>query len=114
MTTVSFGFPQFNIPPISPSGLWNREWYLFLHDLYIRTGGAGGQSIDSLLLTLQQGAGVEEVRLEAARAADAAGQLPPVVFQAPDDPQDSRMQQLEALVRSLANDVQALQQGTTP
>lgn len=48
---MNVGIPQFTIPPVDPrTGQWNKTWWLFFQDLWLRQGGAQGTSTADLNL----------------------------------------------------------------
>jgi hypothetical protein len=85
----NIGFPQYTIRPIDlKSGQWTREWWLFLQDLWTRSGGATGQSSSEIVADLPEDAGIEEIKADVYSLRDELRQLPPHI---PGDDLDSRI-----------------------
>lgn len=111
------------------TGLITREWFLFFQAVFIRIGGANGESNTELVASAFEDAGIEETKALLFAQAQQFGQLPPPVDQTtmlveqPDqrpapysDPVVEQLtQQLASLQDQLAEvlkEVQALKQST--
>jgi hypothetical protein len=61
------------------TGIISREWYLFLQAMFNRVGGSTGQGTDDLLQGIPNELGAAELLALQSTAADAAGQMPPML-----------------------------------
>lgn len=96
---MNIGMPQFDVPPVDPkTGQWNRIWWLFLSQLWTRTGAAQGQSSDELAVDLPEDSGVEELK-------DSLNRLSDAVYQS------QRIEALEAQMQQLMTQIDELKQG---
>lgn len=105
------------VPPRVPlcdltTGTITREWYLFLQGVYLRVGGATGESTSELNAGMFEDAGVEELKAGLYQANQDVNQSPLNSFNpVADDP----LIQIQALADQLAEivkDIQALRQST--
>lgn len=99
---MSVGFPQINVPLVDKNGQIDRNWFLFLQQLYQRSGGSEGHTTNDLTEAMPEDSGIEEVKWQATIDRDNAA-----VYM-------TRIAQLEAQVAVLADEINALKQGTTP
>ena len=100
------------IPLVDPkTGLITREWMRFFEAMFVRVGGAHGQSNDELAVDMHDDSGIEEIKLDQFRLRDELNQLPPVQAQALDSPDSGRVEALEAEVSELRKQLDALNQG---
>jgi hypothetical protein len=66
---MNVGMPQFNVPPIDPrTGQWNRVWFLFFQDIWLRTGGAqqdsGNDDLSIFDIDMTQGTAEADLPIE--------------------------------------------------
>jgi hypothetical protein len=101
------------------------DFLRYIEEQRLRSGGDTAPTNDDLARDLPEDAGMEEAKLDLFRLRDELGQLPPIqlqpdtqdqtppgVFFTPEPDQDARLQALEAQLYRLAQEVEALKQGT--
>ena len=121
--------PPARIPLVElQSGLISREWYRFFEQTFRRLGGSQGQSVTELLTDMADDAGIEELKLDMLRFAEADLQKPPsidystpdeqsppgAILEQPDDQSNARLEALESAVAELLKAINDIKQGSTP
>lgn len=73
-------FAPLRVPVIDArTGLMSREWYLFFQAMFLRIGGANGQSNDDLLQGVPEELGAAELLALQLTASDAVAQITPPI-----------------------------------
>ena len=104
--------PRAQIPLVDGKGQVTREWFRYFSDLTSRAGGVDGSGSEDLTLSQFEDAGIEESKAAIYRLSDDVGQLPPAVAQQIED-LTTAVGELEAVVSTLRQAIQDLQQGVS-
>lgn len=112
-TASTLTLPRIGVPLTQRGDFCSLEFYRFLHDLAIRAGGVTGEGTDDLSASMYEDAGIEELKIQGYQLADELRSFPPQIHW-PDpevDPQQARIEALEAQVAELVKMVEGLQAG---
>ena len=111
MTTLTL--PRVQIPLTVNGERMGNEWYRWAYDVTIRAGGVTGEGTNDLSAAMFEDAGIEELKIQGYQLADELRSFPPNIHW-PDpeiDPQQARIEALEAQVAELVKIVEGLQAG---
>lgn len=111
MSTLTL--PRVGIPLTISGDRVGNEWYRFFYDLAIRAGGVTGEGTDDLSAAMYEDAGIEELKIQGYALADELRSFPPQIhWPEPElDPQQARIEALEAQVAELTKTVEGLLAG---
>lgn len=111
MSTLTL--PRAQIPLTVGGDRMSPEFYRWAYDVTIRAGGVTGEGTDDLSAAMFEDAGIEELKIQGYQLADELRTFPPNIHW-PDpevDPQQARIEALEAQVAELVKMVEGLQAG---
>ncbi len=111
MSTLTL--PRVQIPLTVNGERVSNEWFRFFYDVAIRAGGVTGEGTDDLSAAMFEDAGIEELKIQGYQLADELRSFPPQIhWPEPEiDPQQARIEALEAQVAELVKTVEGLLAG---
>ena len=111
MSTLTL--PRVQIPLTVAGDRVSNEWYRWAYDVTIRAGGVTGEGTDDLSAAMFEDAGIEELKIQGYQLADELRSFPPQIHwpEVEQDPQQARIEALEAQVAELVKMVEGLQAG---
>lgn len=111
MSTLTL--PRVQIPLTVAGDRVSNEWYRWAYDVTIRAGGVTGEGTDDLSAAMFEDAGIEELKIQGYQLADELRSFPPNIHW-PDpevDPQQARIEALEAQVAELVKIIDGILAG---